>query len=161
MYKSGDLLGGLTKLETKFIDYFKGAAQDVAKGGKDAFDDLSKSSNPLIQSFVDLTSIVKELEGIISSEPTKEKGKIGGVATKIEGEKVKLEKAIEESKSTTPPQVTTTNEIKFSEPLKIEISLTGAQGMSEIDLRNLLAEGKLSQELTKAINEAILQKIKK
>jgi len=160
-YKSGDVLGGLGGMEDKFTNYFKDAFQDAAKGGKEAFDDLSKSTNPLIGLFLDLTKNVKELEGFTAEEVKESKTEKSANKTKTEteSEKLKVEKAIEESTTQTKPK-TETNEIKFSQPLKIEISLTGTQGLSETQLRDLLAEGKLSQELAKAIIEATKQQIK-
>lgn len=149
--QTGDIMGALGKAEAETKDYMSKAFTQVVDGAKGAFDDLSKSSNPLVNILSNLTekatSLVEKHENLgtgffnLTQTVNKTSEAMGG----------KTLPKPEIPKPTEP----TTGEMKFTTPLKIEISLSGlAPGMSEAEIIKLFQEGKLNEVLSNALSEA-------
>jgi hypothetical protein len=177
--QSGDIMGGLSKAEKGTEDYFKGAFGQAVDGAKLAFDDLGKSSNPLINIMGTLTTKVGELvaksenlgESFFKTSETVKKtsGTLDGTAAQAKATTVTATAAAtttattEKSKELTPPKgpETTTTDVKFTAPLEIKLSFTGLPtNITEAEIRKMIDEGKFSQEIAKAIAEAEKQKTK-
>jgi hypothetical protein len=158
--QKGDFLAAATNAEKGTEDYFKGAFGQAVDGAKLAFNDLSKSSNPLIKMMSTLTTKVGELVG--KSENLGESFfKTSEKITKTTASPATTAGTTELKKEMLSPKTpeTTTTEMKFTNPIEIKVTLSGfPSGMKEEDIKKMIEEGKFSQEIVKAITEADKQK---
>jgi hypothetical protein len=158
--QKGDFLAAATNAEKGTEDYFKGAFGQAVDGAKLAFNDLSKSSNPLINMMSTLTTKVGELVG--KSENLGESFfKTSEKITKTTASPATTAGTTELKKEMLSPKTpeTTTTEMKFTNPIEIKVTLSGfPSGMKEEDIKKMIEEGKFSQEIVKAITEADKQK---
>ena len=161
--------------------YFTDALGQAVQGGKKAFDDLGKSTNPLIQIFGKLATNV----GAVVGESEKLGKDFFKTSETIKSSSTNLESVAAQAKNTsttttatatattdvtkqatgtlTAPKApeSTTTEMKFTNPIEIKVTLSGfPSGMKEEDIKKMIEEGKFSQEIVKAINEAEKQKTK-
>jgi hypothetical protein len=163
--------------------YFSDAMSQAVQGGKKAFDDLGKSTNPLIQIFGNLATNV----GAVVGESEKLGKDFFKTSETIKSSSTNLESVAAQAKNTsttttatatttattdvtkqatgtlTAPKApeSTTTEMKFTQPLKVEFSFSNLpQGTNIEDFKKLLNEDKVSQELYDAFKRAEAQKTK-
>ena len=138
------------------------AFNQVVDGAKGAFDDLSKSSNPLVNIMSNLTEkvtgLVAKNENLgtsffnLNQTVNKTNESLSKTTTEAAKTTMKEPPKIEGPKG---PETTSSNEINFKSPLKIEISLSGLlPGMSESEIIKLFQEGKLNEVVSKAVADA-------
>jgi hypothetical protein len=169
--QTGDIMGALGKAEAETKNYMSQAFNQVVDGAKGAFDDLSKSSNPLVNIMSNLTEkvtgLVAKNENLgtsffnLNQTVNKTNESLSKTTTEPAKTTVKATPTAETMKE--PPKITEpkqpemigSNEVKFTTPLKIEISLSGLlPGMSESELIKLFQEGKLNEVVSKAVADA-------
>lgn len=170
-FESGDIIGTLGEIKGNLSEYIGMSVKQLGEGVDESFNKLKESSNPLIQGLTSLTEksvdLIAKNENLSESffklntnvdNTTEKLTKLN--TTNVGSENVKA--VLENTKTTTITPSTSTNEINFSTPLEIKISLSGLQaGMSEADLIRLFNEGKLNQIIEKAVAEAMKEKIGK
>ena len=172
-FQKGDIIGALGEVKKDLGGYITNAFTQLVSGGGEAYGQLKNSGNPIIEGFTNVAESAVKLVGKSESldgsffnlnskvsETTTSLGKLNTVLTtneNISETNKKLSTMGTVNKSGTE---STTNEILFSEPLKINISLSGLQpGMSEAELIRMFEEGKLNQLIQKAVSESMKLKV--
>jgi hypothetical protein len=178
-FKSGDLLGTASKIYNETKKFTDNMFDDLVVGSTKAMEGIKNSSNPLIETIVSLStkmgSVVSEHEKLNTSLNTlnttvgNTTTALGGTATKegtitakVTAQTNATTEASKEIKNLEPKTNIQTNntEIKFKEPLKLDITISGLlPGMSEEQIKQLFIEGKLNEAVYNALKEAEKTKI--
>lgn len=150
--KEGNVDDVLNSIFTNATSFFQTTFDDVIKKGKESINELLKSDNDLIKGGVKMTENLTGWD-LTGFEPSQ---------TKTTSASVKPMTANEELKKTTPETVkteTTTNEINFIQPLKLEISVSGVSGLNEEQIKTIIQESNLDELLYDAVKRAENKKV--
>lgn len=162
--QKGDITGGLEKAGAESKKYLDSAFDELLGGAGKAFKDLGDSSNPLISIMSNLATKASDLflkhENLdksffkLNESVDKTTSTFQGTVTPSKSTNKDITKELEAK----PKQDVTTNEFKFTEPLKVEISVKGLEGLSQEQIAKIIEEGKLNQIILKAVEDAMKQK---
>ncbi len=173
--QSGNILGAISDAEKEGKKYLGSAFDDIVSGGVEAFNDLKKSTNPLIGIMVkfgeqafkaisnheNLNGTFNTLNTTIGATNTKlnenKNTTVTATATPTNTENKELKTASESKQNTE----TSSTEVKFN-PMEIKLTISGLlPGMSEEQLKQIISEGKLNEAIYNAIKEAEKTKVGK
>jgi hypothetical protein len=156
--KPEEILSSLSKAGENTSTYFKDMFNDVIGGADKAMSGLAESTNPLIKTIGNLATgagqLLEKHENLktsmfsLNENITKVNTSLGGQSEANKN----LKEAVVGTKAAT---TTAVNELKFTNPIEIKIKLDNfPAGMTEEQVLNMIKEGKIDQELVKAIQSA-------
>jgi hypothetical protein len=171
--KPEEILSSLSKAGENTSAYFKGMFDDVIGGADKAMSGLADSTNPLIITMGNLVTgagkLLEKHENLntsmfsLNENITKVNTSLGGqstetitkVNTSLGSQSTEATKNLKNIVETKPATTTAVNELKFTNPIEIKIKLDNfPAGMTEEQVLNMIKEGKIDQELVKAIQSA-------
>lgn len=152
--KEGDIAGVAESIFSNASGFLKETLDDVIKNGVNAFNNLKKSENDLVQAGFNLAEKVTGLD-IINKESTESKktteASVKPITTNEELKTNKSEVTIKSESST--------SEINFTQPLKIEISVSGASVLSEKQIEEILKLSNFDELIYEASERGKKQKV--
>jgi hypothetical protein len=153
--KEGDVQGAITSIFTNTSGFFKETLDGLIKNGKESVNDILNSKNDAVESIVGLTEKVSGYKLRSNESETSKTTKEASVKPMTVNEELKTTKP----ETTTKESTTTTNEVKFTQPLKLDISVSGVSGLSEQELKSIIEKSNLDELLYDAVKRAEATKV--
>ena len=151
--KEGDVQGVINSIFTNTTGFLKETLDEVITNAKQSFKDILNSDNDLVEGLVTtgekLTGVEVRSKDINESKTTTE----ALVKPMTANEELKT------NKSETTTKEASTNEIKFTQPLKLDISVSGVSGLSEQELKTIIEKSNLDELLYDAVKRAEATKV--
>lgn len=157
--KEGDIAGAGKQLLDNVGGFLTSSFEGVVRRGESAIKEIGESKNESIQAIKGAgTELIKGLTGVDLKDKelieSNQKLKEGTVKPMGSTEELKTK-----DKSESIPKEASTNEIKFTQPLKLDISVSGVSGLSEDQIKSLIQQANWDQLLYDAVQRAEKQKV--